>query len=145
VTDRPAFTLELPLRRWQRIEGPEIQFVAFRARGTGYAAVVENGALRLRIEPPDQPPRTLLLDGGFPEAFDFVQDIQLSRNGGAVVTRWSGRVHLVDADDAVRTLQLPRLDPDGLYYTGVRLGDRICATYCADVTVVCTDVPGEEG
>jgi hypothetical protein len=41
----------------------------------------------------------------------------------------------------VRSVSLPRLDPAGLYYTAVLHGDRLCATYCADVTVVCVDAP----
>ena len=34
-----------------------------------------------------------------------------------------------------------RIDPEGLYYTAVLHGDRLCATYCADVTVVCVNAP----
>jgi hypothetical protein len=33
---------------------------------------------------------------------------------------------------------LPR-PADGLYYTGVLRGSRLCATRCADVDVVCSD------
>jgi hypothetical protein len=37
-------------------------------------------------------------------------------------------------------IQLPRPGGDGLYYTGVLAGDRLCATYCAGLTVVCHDL-----
>jgi len=77
----------------------------------------------------------------FPVELDFVQDIQPAADGRVVVTRWSGRVHVADARGRVRSVQLPRLDPDGLYYTAVLHGDRLCATYCADVTVVCVNAP----
>ena len=57
------------------------------------------------------------------------------------MTRWSGRIHVVQGDESVRSVDLPRLAPGGLYYTGVLYGDRLCVTHCADVTVVCVDAP----
>ena len=62
--------------------------------------------------------------------------------GRIVVSRWSGHVHLVDArSGAVTSLKLPALADGGLYYTAVLRDDRVCATYCAGVRVVCRDVP----
>ncbi len=125
-------------REKRRIEVPEIQFVVFAEDGTGYRAEVEGHLLTLRIVPPaPEPERTVRLDDGFPRDLDFVQDIQPLPDGGAVVTRWSGWIHVVGPDLGARSLRLPPIESGGLYYTAV-LGDhRICATYCADVTVVC--------
>jgi hypothetical protein len=57
------------------------------------------------------------------------------------VTRWSGRVHVVDAAGAVTDLDLPRTGAGELYYTATRVGDRVCATRCGRVEVVCRDMP----
>jgi hypothetical protein len=132
-----------------RIERPEIQFVAFAPDGTGYLAELEGAALWLRILAPggaDEPTERgerVLLDAGFPTGFDFLQDLQLSEDGRVVATRWSGWIHLIDPERRVSTVRLPRLDDEGLYYTGVLRGDRVCATYCAELTVVCRNA-GEE-
>lgn len=130
----------------QRFAQPELQFVAFGADGSGFFAEAQGALLTLRIQPPPGvgPARTLTLDDAFAAGFDFVQDVQPMPDGRAVVTRWSGLVHVVGR--RVATLRLPRLDPQGLYYTGVLHGgrdgrERLCATYCADVTVVCADAP----
>jgi len=142
ATRYPAFVLDPHGRSLRRIESPEIQFVAFAPDGTGYRAVVSGRQLRLVISPASGGAETILdLDPAFPGEFDFVQDIQPGPDGRVVVTRWSGRVHVADALGRVGTVQLPRLDPDGLYYTAVLQGDRLCATYCADVTVVCVNAP----
>ena len=122
---------------------PELQFVAVGPGGR-LLRVEADRELWLRI---DAPPaagageRRVLLDPAFPQDLDFVQDVKTASDGRIVVTRWSGNVHVVDADGGVRSLVLPRLDPEGLYYTGVLRGDRLCVTHCADVTVVCTDAP----
>jgi len=131
----------------QRFERPELQFVAFGADGSGFFAEARGARLTLRIQPPPGvgPERSLTLDEAFAAGFDFVQDVQPMPDGRAVVTRWSGLVHVVG--QRVATLRLPRLDPQGLYYTAVLhegrggRGERLCATYCADVTVVCADAP----
>jgi hypothetical protein len=126
----------------RRIAAPEIQFVTARSDGTLLRAEVEGGALRLRVVPPpgaSRAERAILLDARFPAAFDFVQDIQPASRGRVVVTRWSGRVHIVDDDGHFARVDLPKLDPNGLYYTAVLSGDRLCATYCADISVVCVD------
>jgi hypothetical protein len=129
----------------RRIEEPEIQFVAFRGDGTGYRAEVEGHDLRLRAVPAETPhpdPGWLVsLDDDFPTPFDFVQDIYLHPDGRTVVTRWSGWVHVVESSGQVRSVRLPTLAPGGLYYTGVLAGKRLCATCCADVSVVCRDAP----
>ncbi|MBW2448298.1 MAG: hypothetical protein JRG83_20580 [Deltaproteobacteria bacterium] len=129
----------------RRIEHPEIQFVAFAADGTGYLAEVSERELWLRILPPSEPDShagglRLPLDSDFAADLDFVQDIQFSSEGDAVVSRWSGWVHLVGSDGEVRSLRLPTFEPDGLYYTAALRDDRVCATLCRDVSVVCRAV-----
>lgn len=131
-----------------RIDRPEIQFAYFDPDGTGYLAERDGAALSLRILAPGDGAdplsrgRVVLLDAGFPAGFDFVQDLKVARDGRVVATRWSGQVHVVSPDGRVATVGLPRLDDDGLYYTGVLRGDRLCATWCSDVAVVCRDAPG---
>jgi streptogramin lyase len=141
-TRHPTFVLDPHRRQLRRVDSPEIQFVAFGSDGTGYRAVVSGRQLQLEIAPASgAAERVLDLDASFPGELDFVQDIQPDPDGRVVVTRWSGRVHVVDSRGRVRSVQLPRLDPDGLYYTAVLHGHRLCATYCADVTVVCVNAP----
>lgn len=130
----------------RRIEHPEIQFVAFAADGTGYLAEVAGSELWLRILPPaDSAGRAdelrLPLDSGFAADLDFVQDIQFSSEGDAIVSRWSGWVHIVGRDGESRSLRLPAFEPGGLYYTAARHDDRVCATLCREVSVVCRSVP----
>jgi hypothetical protein len=130
-----------PLRR---VAEPELQFVRFSQDGTGYRAEVEGRNLWLQISDPGAGPSSgsrLLLDAAFPAALDFVQDIALMRDGRAVVTRWSGWIHVVESPRVVRTTRLPELETGGLYYSAFAERDRICATYCADLSVVCADLP----
>lgn len=142
-----AYVLGAGGRLLRRIPRPEVQFVARGPDGTLYRAEVDGSDLELRVVPPPggEPERLVPLDAAFPAALDFVQDIQPAADGRVAVTRWSGRVHVLHPDraggGAVRTVQLPRLEPGGLYYTAVLRGDRLCATYCAGVTVVCADAP----
>jgi hypothetical protein len=127
-----------------RIAEPEIQFVAFAEDGTGYRAEVEGRNLWLRVSAAGEGPeggRRILLDAQFAAALDFVQDIELASDGRAVVSRWSGWIHVVDSPSQVRSTRLPQFDDDGLYYSAVAEGDRICATYCSNVSVVCRDIP----
>jgi hypothetical protein len=126
-----------------RFERPEVQFMTFADDGTGFFAEVDGPLLTLRIRAPERAGRALLtglvvpLDDAFDPGLDFVQDVKLAADGTAVVTRWSGRVHLVRPDGATRSVTLPR-SPDGpLYYTGVLQDGNLCVTLCADVTVVC--------
>lgn len=99
-------------------------------------AVDAGGHACLLAEPPE-----IALDHAFPGEVDFAQDIQVAPDGRIAVTRWSGVVHVLDPEGQLHRVSLPRLDPAGLYYTAVLRGDRLCATYCADVTVVCVDAP----
>jgi hypothetical protein len=138
-----AYVLDEHGAELRRIERPEIQFVVFAPDGTGYLAEVEEGELWLRITAPGGgSERRLLLDGAFPMTLDFAQDIKLTPEGGALVARWSGRLHEVDARGELRSDRLPRVAPDGLYYTAVRDDGRICGTHCADVQIVCQDADG---
>ncbi|MEM7409892.1 MAG: hypothetical protein AAF430_06640 [Myxococcota bacterium] len=143
-----AFVLGRDGRPTRTVAEPEVQFVAQGVDGRFYRAEVEHSGagthtLWAVIEPADPADETVrvLLDPAFPAALDFVQDVQPSRDGRVAITRWSGRVHVLDRAARAKTVDLPRLDPDGLYYTAVLWGDRVCATYCADVTVVCADAP----
>jgi hypothetical protein len=126
-----------------RFERPEVQFMTFGPDGTGYFAERDGPLLNLRIRPPERAGaaiftgRIVPLDDEFPGDRDFVQDIRVDSKGGVVVTRWSGRIHLVDRRGEVDLIQLPRAEGKGLYYTGVLAGDWLCATYCDEVTVVC--------
>jgi hypothetical protein len=129
----------------RRIAKPEIQFIAFAGNGTGYRAEVEGHKLWLRILPPGPKPSPIgelriPLEHAFASAFDFVQDIQITADGRAVVTRWSGWVHVVDATGAIHSLRLPPFEPRGVYYTATLHDHRICATHCRDVSIVCRDL-----
>ena len=129
-----------------RFERPEVQFMRFGPDGTGYFAERDGPLLNLRIRPPERAGaaiftgRLVPLDDEFAEDLDFVQDIHVDAEGGVVVTRWSGRIHLVNRQGEMSLMQLPRPGGGGLYYTGVLAGDRLCATYCGGVTVVCHDL-----
>jgi hypothetical protein len=140
-----ARVLDTAGKEKRRITEPEIQFVAFRGDGTGYRAELDGRDLRLRAVPAKAPhPDSewiVSLDDAFPAQLDFVQDIQPLPDNRAVVTRWSGWVHVVEPPGRVRSVRLPSPAPGGLYYSGVLAGDRLCATYCADVSVVCRDAP----
>jgi streptogramin lyase len=137
-----AYQLDAEGTAWQRSQDPELQFVAATDDGTEYRVEAHaSSGLWLRRIDPEGGRREVLLDPSFPAAHDFAQDLKFAEGDRVVVTRWSGAVHVVDAAGAVSTLRLPKLDPDGLYYTAVIRGDRVCATHCADVTVVCADVP----
>jgi len=132
-------------REISRFESPEVQFVAFDAGGTGYRAEVTGAELTLHIVPPRGAERRIPLDRGFATGVDFVQDIQFSDDGRVTIARWSGWVHVADPDDSIRSVRLPVLEPPGLYYTAVTVGERLCATHCGDVTVVCEDLESGRG
>jgi len=126
------------LARWRT---PELQFMAFAGDGTGFLVERDAERLLLRIIDPDSHAplqlagRSVLLDDSFP-AHDFAQDVKLAPDGSAVVTRWSGIVHVVSRRGDVRTLALPRLE-GALYYTAVAQDREVCATRCAGVEVLC--------
>jgi hypothetical protein len=126
-----------------RFERPEVQFMRFGPDGTGYFAERDGPLLSLRIRSPERAGSAILtgrivpLDDEFRGDRDFVQDIQLDAKGTVVLTRWSGRIHLLRRRGPPQVIELPRAGGEGLYYTGVLAGDRLCATYCSGVTVVC--------
>ena len=133
-------------RELQRIETPELHFPRFAADGRGFFAWQQGPRLTLRITQPGAAKDAdsgleVVLDEAFAAGVDFVQDVHVERDGRAVVTRWSGVVHVVAPDGSVRTVALPRTAPGGLYYSATVVGDRVCATYCADVSVVCATLP----
>jgi hypothetical protein len=142
--------VDLTGRELVRFESPELQFVVFDAEGTGYLAERTGTQLALRIVRPEETGslasagRRILLDDRFAATSDFAQNVWLTQDRRVVITRWSGRVHVVDPTAQrgreVRTLDLPR-PADGLYYTAVVEDDHLCATLCAGVTVVCTTAP----
>ena len=140
-----SYQLELDAPGWAIQPDPELQFVAAGADGMEYRVEAhEDGKLWLRrIRPPGQEPsdQWVQLDAEFPRSVDFAQDLKIAPDGRVVVTRWSGAVHVVSPNGRVETVQLPKLEPNGLYYTAVLRGERLCATWCAGVTVVCTDAP----
>jgi hypothetical protein len=133
-------------RELARFTAPQLQFPQFGPDGRGYFAWLAGRRLLLQITEPGAATgpdagRVLLLDDVFAAGLDFVQDLHVQRDGRAVVTRWSGHVHVIDTDDRMRTVELPRTVADGLYYTAVARRDRVCATYCAGVRVVCATLP----
>jgi len=130
-----------------RTPSGEVQFVRFDSTGRGYAALVEGTRLELLEFPPTQAARDLtqtrriLLDSQFPRDFDFVQDLHIAADGRIAVTRWSGEIHVLTPSGEPRSVAFPQPAPGGLYYTAVVRGERVCATYCADVTIVCGPAP----
>ncbi len=134
-------------RELRRVARPEVQFVAFAADGAGYLAERDGRRLSLRVrraglaDPPERGGRQLLLDDAFPASSDFVQDVVPLDDGGALVTRWSGRLHRIDPLGRVRSVTLPRFDGQGLFYTAVLADGRVCATLCDRVEVVCATAP----
>jgi hypothetical protein len=131
-----------------RIEEPEIEFVLFIADGTGYLAARDGRTLSLLVLEPRSmrgdpliASRRIALDADFDPAFDFAQDIHVAADGRVVVTRWSGKVHVVEPlSGGVQTVQFPR-DAQGLYYSGVLAEGNLCVTHCAGIEVVCTAAP----
>ena len=142
-----ARVLDLASGREQlRIEEPELQFMRFGPDGRGWFAWRDGDRLVLRVTEPGAAQdaasgRAIPLDDAYAGAHDFVQDMRIEADGRAVVTRWSGHVHVVAPDGRVRSVVLPQLAEGGLYYTATAVGDRVCATYCAGVTVVCAPLP----
>jgi hypothetical protein len=147
-SEHPAIVLDASGSEIARIGGVELHFVRFGREGWGAAAFVAEGALRVVKLGPGEPRWLLapsagkLIDPSFPELFDFVQDLSFGPGGELVVTRWSGRIHVLGpGEDDRRDLQLPREDPSGLYYAAALWNDEVCATWCADVAVVCAPLP----
>jgi len=147
--DLPArhdtFVLDRAGRVTHRITDPEIQFVTFAEDGTGFAAEVAGRFLHLRVLPPGGGPDSgsrRALDDTFRAAHDVVQDIHIATDGRVVVTRWSGKIHVLEQNGRARRILLPPDPGEGsLYYSGFVEGDRVCVTHCAGVEVVCDDAP----
>ncbi|MBW2268556.1 MAG: hypothetical protein JRH16_08255 [Deltaproteobacteria bacterium] len=123
----------------RRIAEPEVQFVA--SRPGGGLVRVEHAVDGLWLVSPDDAAQPRLLDADFVAALDFAQDLKFAAAGRSVTTRWSGWLHVAASDGSVRSLRLPALEEQGLYYTAVLHDERVCATYCGGVRVVCTDAP----
>lgn len=129
-----------------RIAQPELQTMAFDAAGRGYWVWSDAGRLVLRVTDPDgergpRAGRAWVLEASFAGDADFAQEIRIEPGNRVVVTRWSGVVHVLEPSGALRSLALPRLDPAGLYYSAFVHGERVCATYCSGVRVVCAALP----
>jgi len=129
-----------------RFAGPELQFVHFAPDGRGFFAWLEDARLVLRQTAPGRAEdptsgTAAVLDEAFPTDFDFVQELRPTPDGSVLATRWSGVIHDVPPDGEVRTRVLPRIDPDGLYYSAFAAGDRLCTSHCADLTIVCAPRP----
>jgi hypothetical protein len=126
------------LARWS---SPELQFMTFAADGVGFLVERSEERLMLRVVPPDSAAplqlagRLLVLDEAFPP-LDFAQDVKLASDGSAIVTRWSGVVHVASPGGRLRRLELPKRE-GALYYTAVAKDGEICATRCAGIGVVC--------
>jgi hypothetical protein len=133
-------------RERARFSAPELQFVHFEPDGSGFFVWLDGARLVLRTTRPGAAHgpasgRAVVLDDAFPVGFDFVQEVRPTPDGSVLATRWSGVVHEVTRDRDVRTRALPRIDPDGLYYSAFTAGGRLCASHCADLTVVCAPRP----
>ena len=131
------------LARWSE---PELQFMTFAADGTGFLVERSRELLVLRVLPPEArgplalAGRFIPLDDAFPAALDFAQDVKLTPGGDAVVTRWSGILHIASRSGEVRRLDLPKRE-GALYYTAVANQGEVCATRCAGVEVICEAPP----
>jgi len=136
-----ARVLDAAGRELLELTDPELQFFVFAPDGRGLFAEVSEGRLRLRERSVKGLDRFVPLDDAFDAAHDFAQEVRAEDDGSAVVTRWGGRVHVVEPDGRVRDLALPQSGAGALYYTGTRFGDRVCATRCGRVEVVCADLP----
>ena len=133
-------------REQARFAQPELQFVHFEPDGRGFFAWREGSRLVLRRTAPGAAAdptsgAAFVLDEAFAADFDFVQELRPTSDGSALATRWSGVIHEVTPAGDVRTRALPRIDPDGLYYSAFATGDRFCASHCADLTIVCAPRP----
>ncbi len=142
----PTLLLDFDGNERARIDDVEVQYARFLEDGTGYFAVSSGRTLKLGVRPPQaQGPglegaRWITLDTDFHPDLDFAQDLRLSTDGRALVTTWGGRIFSVHPETThpVKVFDFPRPRTDGLYYSAVRAGRAICATYCAGLSIVCT-------
>ncbi len=133
-------------RERARFSSPELQFMHFEPDGRGFFAWLEGTRLVLRETAPGTASGptsgvAIVLDEAFPIGFDFVQEVRPTPDGNVLATRWSGVIHEVTREREVRTRALPRIDPDGLYYSSFAVGERFCASHCADLTILCAPRP----
>ena len=127
-------------RERRLVADPELQFFVFTAEGTGLFAEASEGRLRLRERSPRGLDRFVALEDEFVAGLDFAQDLRVESDGSVLVTRWSGHVHVIGPKGEVRDVALPH-GPGDLYYTAAQWGERICATRCGGIEVVCADLP----
>ena len=85
--------------------------------------------------------REIVLDAAFAAATTSCRTCTSRRDGRAVVTRWSGVVHVVAASGGRAHGGAAAQRGGRALLHGGRDGDRVCATYCADVSVVCAALP----
>ncbi len=129
-----------------RIADPELQTLGFDESGTGFLVWSTANGLVLQVLGAGDPPRAdagrhIPLAADFDRSHDYAQDLAIEA-GRVVVATWSGRVFVVDPTrGAVRVVSLPRSPPGSLYYSAALVGDRVCATRCGGVAVVCSDLP----
>jgi hypothetical protein len=140
-TRHDAYVLDQAGRELRRFERPEVHFAAFRTDGSGVIAEVAGPRLVLRVRPAAGEDALVVADEAFPPSLDFVQDVHFADDGRAVVTRWSGLVHVVSPDGSLATLRMPPIEDAGLYYSGVLAGERVCATHCGGIDVACAELP----
>lgn len=130
------------------VSTPELQNMVFRDDGRGFLVWADTEGLALQILPPGEdpqlppnPPSALLrLTTDFHAQSDFAQDIVIAPSGEVLITLWSGRVFVVDEELRVRSVVLPRTPQGSLFYTAALRDGRVCATRCAEIAVVCTDL-----
>ena len=136
---RDALVLDDAGELLRHITDREVQFATFAEDGVGAVVDVVGDSLWLRFRDAGETAfRDILLDPQFPRTADFAQDIVLTRSEGVVdgvVQRWSGIFHRFGSQGAVTTGHLGD-GRGGLFYTGVPVGDRVCATLCRDATVI---------
>jgi hypothetical protein len=141
----PTLVLDEQGTEIERFDAPELHFMRFEEEDPqrGFAAHVSGRSLRLSAIGESGAALAgggVLLDDDFEPALDFVQDLAFGPAGEVIVTRWSGRIHVLGRDGRLAVAHLPALEAGGLYYSAALANGRLCASHCADVSVVC--VPG---
>lgn len=123
---------------------PELLFPAFDPAGRGWFVWDERGRIVLRVREEGREIAHLELEAR--RAGDFAQDVSFAPDGRALVTLWSGRVHVVElgSEGALRgsVLQFEK-PPDcrapgapALLYSAVAYAGRVYATLSCGVTLL---------
>ncbi|MBW2272913.1 MAG: hypothetical protein JRG96_06555 [Deltaproteobacteria bacterium] len=160
----PTLVMDAAGRERARFDAVEIQAMAFGADGVGYLALAEGARLSVAVLTPGlregdprrglELARRVVVDDNYSRHLDFAQTLAVDDQGRVILTRWGGHVHVLERERAgvqsgpggegaeaeaitLRSLRLPAYEPGGLYYAAYLAGDRICATYCGRVSVVC--------